>query len=124
MADGFGVAVDALQGHAKSLADKKAIATEIGDLVKQSDVGNESWGVVGIFVKQDYTSMLADLNDLLGDMAEGLQHASDKFTGAAEHYQRFEEDVTKLLQDLLKKLDDPYSGTGAPSGGAPANPES
>ncbi|MBY8852622.1 ESX-1 secretion-associated protein [Saccharothrix sp. MB29] len=61
--------------------------------------------VVGLFVKDNYTQMLNDLNELFTAMQEGLQSGADKFTGAAQDYADQEEAVKQLLNGLQIELD-------------------
>ncbi|CCH32097.1 hypothetical protein BN6_48240 [Saccharothrix espanaensis DSM 44229] len=82
-------------------------AGQIAGLVARADVSNKSWGVVGLFVKDNYTQLLDDLNDLFTAMQEGLQSGSDKFRGAAQDYDDQEEAVKQLLNGLQVELDKP-----------------
>jgi hypothetical protein len=93
--DGFKVSTAGLDTYSGTLRGDKALVSEVSGLVGQSDVGDESWGVVGIFVKSRYTDMLGDLNDLLKDMSDGLEHGADKITECAAVYRAIE---TKLAQ--------------------------
>jgi hypothetical protein len=61
--------------------------------------------VVGLFVKDDYTRMLGDLNDLFQALQDGLQSGADKFNGAAQDYDAQEEAVKQLLNGLQVELD-------------------
>lgn len=97
---GFVVDEDELRAYAGKLVEQKGVSSNIAGLVDQADVGDQSWGVVGIFVKDQYTQTLADLKELFTDLQEGLQSASDKFSGAAANYRRHEDSVTELLNTL------------------------
>ncbi|WP_236789512.1 hypothetical protein [Amycolatopsis sp. GM8] len=107
MSGGHAVVVKALRDYSGQLSGDIAVPKEIHGLVGSSDVGDESWGVVGIFVKGKYTDMLGDLKDLLGEMANGLQAASEKFDLAANAYDGHENDSKQLLGEVLKVLEDP-----------------
>jgi hypothetical protein len=72
--------------------------------VGPSDVGDESWGIVGLFVKSTYTGMLGDLNDLLGDMKNGLQVGAEKMTACAADYRSIEEQAAKIFTDGQAEL--------------------
>jgi len=97
--DGFQVNADGLDTYSGTLAGDKALAAEVNGLVDQSDVGDESWGVVGWFVKSTYTGMLGDLKDLLKDMETGLQSGADKMTDCAKDYRDFEASIAKIFND-------------------------
>lgn len=103
---GFDVNPEELRTFAGKLDGFRSTTSEIAGLVAQSDVSNKSWGVVGWFVKDDYTRMLGDLNDLFTAMQEGLQSGADKFNGAAQDYDDQEEAVKQLLNGLQVQLDD------------------
>jgi hypothetical protein len=78
MGDGFGVDTGALREYGDSLSAKSDQAREILDLVGQADVGDKSWGIVGLFVKSHYSTMLTDLQDLLHGMQDGLLTGSTR----------------------------------------------
>ncbi|KHF45095.1 hypothetical protein [Saccharomonospora viridis] len=83
---GFKVEVDALLRYRDALEDFKSQADTFSDLVDRADVGDESWGLVGLATKGSYTEALGALRDLLARMKEGLTNTSEKFTKAAELY--------------------------------------
>ncbi|SFB30840.1 hypothetical protein SAMN05216266_10817 [Amycolatopsis marina] len=105
MSGGFNVSEDELRTYAGKLANQKGTASGIAGLVDTADVGDQSWGVVGIFVKGTYTEMLGDLKDLFTGLQDGLQSGSDKFTKAAEGYQQHEDAVEALLNGLKVQID-------------------
>lgn len=83
---GFKVEVDALLRYRDALEDFKSQADTFSDLVDRADVGDESWGLVGLATKGSHTEALGALRDLLARMKEGLTNTSEKFTKAAELY--------------------------------------
>jgi hypothetical protein len=99
---GFHVDPAILDKYAEKLTGDKDLVTEVSGLVAQSDVGNESWGVVGLFVKSSYTNMLGDLNSLLGDMKEGLQAGSEKMTFCAETYRAIDTAIADAFSGVLQ----------------------
>ncbi|MEU4442712.1 type VII secretion target [Actinosynnema sp. NPDC050801] len=105
MSGGFDVNPDELRDFAGKLGAHRGTAAEIAGLVAKADVSNKSWGVVGLFVKDNYTQMLGDLNDLFTAMQEGLQSGADKFNGAAQDYDEQEQAVKDLLNGLQVELD-------------------
>ncbi|AGM03238.1 ESX-1 secretion-associated protein [Amycolatopsis keratiniphila] len=107
MAGGHEVVISALRTYSGKLEQDVRIPNEVGRLTQQSDVGDESWGVVGLFVKHEYTSMLTDLQDLLIEMSAGLTAASEKLGNAATAYERNEDDNVKALNEILKLLEQP-----------------
>lgn len=98
---GFDVNSAELRQYAGKLGAQHGTAGQIAGLVDKADVTDESWGVVGLFVKDNYTQMLADLKDLFTDLQEGLQSGSEKFRSAADGY-RDQEDAVKKLLDGMK----------------------
>lgn len=98
---GFDVNSEELRQYAGKLDAQHSTAGQIAGLVDQADVTDKSWGVVGLFVKDNYTQMLADLKDLFADLQEGLQSGSGKFRSAADGY-RDQEDAVKKLLDGMK----------------------
>ncbi|GAB2997647.1 WXG100 family type VII secretion target [Saccharothrix stipae] len=105
MSGGFDVNPDQLRDFAGKLDGHRGTAGEIAGLVAKADVSNKSWGVVGLFVKDDYTRMLGDLNDLFQALQDGLQSGADKFNGAAQDYDEQEQAVKDLLNGLQVELD-------------------
>ena len=104
---GHAVVVDALRQYSGKLSGDVQVPTELAQLTRQADVGNESWGIVGLFVKSKYTEMLGDLQDMFTEMANGLTAAAEKLGGAAEIYDKYENDTTKGLNDILNLLEKP-----------------
>ncbi|EID53872.1 type VII secretion target [Saccharomonospora xinjiangensis] len=86
MADGFSVQVEALRGYRDALDDFGSQAETFESLVERADVGDESWGLVGLATKSSYTEALGQLNDLLARMRDGLTVLGEKFSTAAELY--------------------------------------
>ncbi|GAB3707674.1 hypothetical protein GCM10027598_11180 [Amycolatopsis oliviviridis] len=107
MGGGHEVVIEALRTYSGKLGQDVQIPNEVGRLVQQSDVGDESWGVVGLFVKNEYTEMLTDLQDLVIEMGAGLTAASEKLGNAATIYEQNEHDNVKALNDILKLLELP-----------------
>ncbi|MEV7550804.1 hypothetical protein AB0N89_14360 [Amycolatopsis sp. NPDC089917] len=107
MGGGHKVVIEALRTYSGKLGQDVQIPTEVGRLVQQSDVGDESWGVVGLFVKNEYTEMLTDLQDLVIEMGSGLTAAAEKLGNAATAYEQNEDDNVKALNEILKLLDQP-----------------
>ncbi|ACU95463.1 type VII secretion target [Saccharomonospora viridis] len=83
---GFKVEVEALRRYRDTLEDFKSQADTFSDLVDRADVGDESWGLVGLATKSSYTEALGQLRDLLDRMKQGLTNTGEKFTKAAELY--------------------------------------
>ncbi|QQQ76370.1 ESX-1 secretion-associated protein [Saccharothrix sp. 6-C] len=102
---GFDVNPEELRAFAGKLDGHRGTASEIAGLVAKADVGDKSWGVVGLFVKSRYTDMLGDLNDVFTALQDGLQSGADKFNGAAQDYDAQEEAVKQLLNGLQVELD-------------------
>ncbi len=102
--NGFFINPEVIDKYSQKLADNKSSVNHVRDLVAQADVSDESWGVVGLFVKQSYTEMLGDFKDLLKEMSDGLQSASEKMMTAAKAYREAEEENRRILNDIVKQL--------------------
>lgn len=105
MPEGFKVDLKGIDKCAEKLSGDQALVSEVSGLVGQSDVGDESWGIVGLFVKSTYSGMLGDLNDLLGDMNEGLAAGAEKMTGCGETYRTIDEGIAKVFTDALAEME-------------------
>jgi hypothetical protein len=97
---GFSVNPEELREYADKLQGHRGFAGEVSGLVDKADVGDKSWGVVGIFVKQQYTEMLKDLEDTLTAMTEGLDSGVEKFRDTAKGYADQEEALQKILDGI------------------------
>ncbi|OZM74866.1 hypothetical protein CFN78_01230 [Amycolatopsis antarctica] len=102
---GYQVDTSRLYAYSDLLAENKTAVAGVKDKVGQADVGDESWGIVGIFVKHMYTDMLGDLNDLLKQMEDGLQSASDKVRTAGEFYDSTENDNCRNWNEVMGQLE-------------------
>ncbi|NIJ14230.1 arginine decarboxylase-like protein [Saccharomonospora amisosensis] len=102
---GFNVNSEELRTYSGKLAGQKDTASEIAGLVDTADVGDKSWGVVGLFVKHSYTEMLGDLKELFTSLQDGFQSASEKFAMAADGYQQNEDAVKQLLNGVKFEID-------------------
>lgn len=116
--EGHAVVVDALRKYSGKLGGDVQVPTELAQLTRQADVGNESWGVVGVFVKGKYTDMLGDLQDMFIEMSNGLTAASEKLGGAATAYEQNEHNAKKAMDDILKLLDQPAASRTPQAGPA------
>ncbi len=106
-AGGYRVEVDALREYVGDLGKYQDQSVEFTEKVSQSDVGDKSWGVVGLFTKRGYDETLHELRDLLASMAEGLTSAQAKFTDAANVYQGTEDDHKAFFGQVEVLLDGP-----------------
>lgn len=104
---GYGVDIPALQNYAKNLDYYNGEADKFGGLVDQADVTNESWGLIGLAVKQTYTDKLADLRDLLQQMKEGVDALTEKLGTAAAIYQGNEDDAAMTFGKHEAEVDGP-----------------
>lgn len=102
---GFKVDLDALDNYSRQLADNKSSVTRVAGLVNQADVGDRSWGIVGLFVEHSYTEMLGDLKELMTELENGVQSASDKTGAAAQRYRSADEETLRFLTEIVKGLD-------------------
>lgn len=99
------VYVETLQAYSQKLAGEVQRSEEIAGLVAQSDVSNESWGLIGLAVKLFYSDMLTDLEGLLHSMSSGLRSASDKIGNCAQVYQEMEDQAQGAFEAALKELE-------------------
>jgi len=104
--DGYAVDIAALTKYSEDLKSNKESVAQVTGKVDEADVGDESWGIVGLFVKHKYTDMLGDLKDLLKEMEDGLGSASEKIGSAAKAYQEQDDQHKQSLSDIVKQLDD------------------
>ncbi|EHK87978.1 hypothetical protein ACWGRK_00825 [Saccharomonospora azurea] len=101
---GYHVAPEQLDAYSRALSGHRSAVERVKGLVDQADVSDKSWGVVGIFVKDQYTGMLGDFNDLLDDLSFGLQSGSDKMRSAAEQYRSAEQEAERSLREVLLRI--------------------
>ncbi|MBB3049167.1 hypothetical protein FHS23_000162 [Prauserella isguenensis] len=83
---GFNVEIEALEGYGDNLKSFKEQASTFDELTGRADVGDESWGVVGIMTKGKYDEALAELKNLLDALKTGLDTTSEKISTAAKAY--------------------------------------
>ncbi|HVW44740.1 MAG TPA: hypothetical protein VHC18_25675 [Amycolatopsis sp.] len=104
--DGYAVDIAALTKYSGDLKSTKDSVSQVTGKVDEADVGDKSWGIVGLFVKHKYTDMLNDLKDLLKEMENGLDSASAKIGSAAKAYRESDEQHKQALSEIVKQLDD------------------
>ncbi|KMS91375.1 type VII secretion target [Prauserella rugosa] len=114
---GFNVEIEALSGYGENLASFKEQAGTFGELTDTADVGDESWGVVGIMTKGKYDEALAELKNLIEAMKEGLDSTADKIGTAAAMYRGDDEAHAMNLGGFLVDIDTSDAG-GAGTGNA------
>lgn len=112
MPEGSGFQLDPthLRRYTESLAEYKQQTQELAQNVHQADVGDESWGIVGLFTKQEYTKTLEQLNTQIKNMLDGLNSASDKVNQSAEKYESNEQEVQRKLKQILSNIDTAKGG--------------
>ncbi|WP_103342405.1 hypothetical protein [Amycolatopsis sp. CA-126428] len=106
-AGGYRVDVDALHKYVGELGQYREQGTKITEKVAQADVGDKSWGVVGLFTKSGYDDTLRELHSLLASIADGLASAQAKLTDAANVYQGVEDDHKTFFGQVETLLDGP-----------------
>jgi len=104
---GYQVRVDALHKYVGDLEKYREQGTKITEKVAQADVGDKSWGVVGLFTKSGYDDTLRELHSLLTSIADGLASAQAKLTDAANVYQGVEDDHKIFFGQVEVLLDGP-----------------
>lgn len=103
----FEVYTEDLTTYANNLSYYDSEADKFGNLIGQSDVSNEAWGIIGVFCKDGYTDKLGLLRDLLGEMKEGLETLTEKITTAARVYDGMEEDTAMSFGEHQATIDGP-----------------
>ncbi|WP_033291174.1 type VII secretion target [Amycolatopsis jejuensis] len=101
------VVTTAITKYSTALDHYKGEAAKFGNLVGQADVGDKSWGVIGLAVKQTYTSKLDDLKQLLEEMKTGVEALQTKLNKAAEIYDGHEKDTVMTFGKFQAKIDGP-----------------
>ncbi|MGW4057189.1 hypothetical protein ACWEGE_02860 [Amycolatopsis sp. NPDC004747] len=107
MPDGYRIEVDALHQYVGDLDEYRDQGAKITEKVAQADVGDKSWGVVGLFTKSGYDDTLRELHSLLTSIADGLASAQAKLTDAANVYQGVEDDHKIFFGQVETLLDGP-----------------
>jgi hypothetical protein len=106
-AGGYRVEVDALHEYVGELGKYREQGTKITEKVARADVGDKSWGVVGLFTKSGYDDTLRELQALLASISDGLTSAQAKLTDAANVYQGVEDDHKTFFGQVETLLDGP-----------------
>ncbi|MEY7972082.1 type VII secretion target [Saccharomonospora xinjiangensis] len=101
---GYSVTPEHLDSYSQRLTGHMSAVERVKGMVEESDVSDESWGVVGLLVKGQYTDMLGDFNSLLDELRNGLQSGSDKIKNAAERYRTAEQENQRRLKEILSQL--------------------
>lgn len=104
---GYAVNVPALRTYGKNLSFYEDEAAAFGRLVDQADVTNESWGLIGLAVKGQYTDKLRELRELLDTMSKGVQTFSDKINTAGDIYHGAEDDAKMNFGKHEAQIDGP-----------------
>ncbi|MDV6013137.1 type VII secretion target [Haloechinothrix sp. LS1_15] len=100
-ASGFRVDPDDIDRYASDLGQYQDQASEIKSLVAEADVGDESWGIIGLFTKQSYTEALEQLQEQMQALIDGVETASEKFRAAARDYRELEDTCRQTLSGIL-----------------------
>ncbi|WP_026453578.1 hypothetical protein [Saccharomonospora iraqiensis] len=103
--NGFNVNIEALNSYSQKLAEHRTSVGEVHGKIDEADVGDEAWGVVGLFVKQDYSDLLERLKGLMTEMENGLQAASEKVGTAARLYQEAEDGHQRSLSTITGSIE-------------------
>lgn len=101
---GFNVEIEALEGYGDNLKSFKDQANTFEELTGRADVGDESWGVVGIMTKGKYDEALGELKSLLTELKTGLDTTSEKVSTAAKAYRANDDQHVVTLGDYEGQL--------------------
>ncbi|MBB1153099.1 hypothetical protein [Amycolatopsis dendrobii] len=101
------VVTTAITKYSTGLDHYKSEAGKFGNLVSQADVGDKSWGLIGLIAKQTYTGKLDELKQLLEAMKSGVEAFQGKLDKAAEIYDGHEKDAVMTFGKFDAKIDGP-----------------
>ena len=101
------VVTTAITKYSTGLDHYKSEAGKFGNLVGQADVGDKSWGLIGLVAKQTYTGKLEELKQLLEAMKSGVEALQGKLDKAAEIYDGHEKDTVMTFGKFGAKIDGP-----------------
>lgn len=106
--EGFRVDLPKLKGYAGTLQQDVHVVEDAQRLAHQADqdVGQQAWGIPGIFLQGDYTTMANELNGLLDDMHRGIQDAARKIGEIASEYEHHDGHGAQAFQDVMSTLDE------------------
>jgi len=103
---GIGVEVGELKQFVKTLDFYQSEAKKFEGLVEEANgISDESWGVIGLFVKGKYTSKLQILRELVDDLQEAFQGLGDKIAEAAKVYESTEQDHVIMFGHHAAEVD-------------------
>ncbi|WP_028852077.1 hypothetical protein [Thermocrispum municipale] len=107
MGNGYNVDIPALKTYANNLSFYTSEADKFGTLIDQAEVPEKAWGLVGLFAKQTYSEKLKELEDLLGQMKQGVENFSEKISTAAKVYEGMENDTAMSFGGHQTTIDGP-----------------
>ncbi|MGC7093918.1 ESX-1 secretion-associated protein [Amycolatopsis lurida] len=113
---GFNAKHERLKDFSADLTKYEGWGNDLKSKVTESDVADKSWGLVGLMTKDNYSTMLAELNDLLGQLNDGVLALSTKFERASQAYQSTDQDFAKGFSDLLNEINTGGSASGGGNG--------
>lgn len=116
---GHAVNHEELHKFSGDLGNYKNQSDQIGKLIHEADVGDKSWGVVGLFTKQQYTSTLDSLVGHVREMTEGFGTLSDKIKTAADGYKGDDDKIKDTFKQILDGLNGKGDASGGSSGAGP-----
>ena len=103
---GIGVEVGELKAFVGTLDFYESESNKFDALVERANgVSNESWGLIGLFVKDTYTRQLDVLRGLVDDMTEAIGAMSDKIAEAAQVYESTEQDHVIMFGEHRAEVD-------------------
>ncbi|KMS91371.1 hypothetical protein [Prauserella rugosa] len=107
---GFALDPEHLRKYTQNLGQYKEQTQELAQNVHQADVGDKSWGIVGLFTKQEYTELLNELDSHIKSMLDGLHSAAEKINDSAEKYETNEREVARQLKAILTNIQTAQGG--------------
>ena len=102
-----------LRTYGTDLGHYKDEAGKFGNLIGTADVGDKSWGLIGLVAKQMYTGKLDELRQLLEAMKAGTDALTDKMGKAADLYETQEKEVADALDKIGTAIEsENWAGNG------------
>lgn len=108
----FDVDAAALKLYADTMSRYAGQTKAFGEAISQADVGDASWGVVGLFAKDKYTETIENLHEFVRS-AEGFAHGlEERMRRAGVAYDEMDGTTVQQMAALTKRV----GSSSAPGG--------
>lgn len=101
----YQVHIGELRQYVNDLVDYQEQVNRFGELIKDNDVGDESWGIVGLFTKEKYTRLLGELSGYVRDAEKFLHRLDERVDAAADLYDALDAKAKSDLDALNRRVD-------------------